>query len=133
MNKIYLVEATYEDFESSWSKLIGVFDDIEVANKLKEKWDNFYKENENIFKQPDNWEPVIDVGNYGSLEDEWIECAEYWTLKTKYDEIFQFRDIIIKELPTNIDLFIDDDMFRTDPMNKLLSQHNRDYKLKEIL
>ena len=133
MSKVYLVEATFEDYGSSWSKLIGVVDNIKVANKLKEKWDNFYKENENIFNQPDNWEPVVDIGNYGNTEDEWTDCTEYWTLKTKYDEIFQFRDISIRELTKNVDLFIDDDMFRTDPMKELLSQHNRDYKLKEIL
>ena len=87
MGKVYLVEAWYENYESSWSKLIGIFDDIEVANNLKEKWDNFYKENKNIFDKPKDWEPVVDIGNYGSIEDDWTECMEYWTLKTKYEEI----------------------------------------------
>jgi len=134
MGKVYLVEAWYENYESSWSKLIGIFDDIEVANNLKEKWDNFYKENKNIFDKPKDWEPVVDIGNYGSIEDDWTECMEYWTLKTKYEEIFEFNEIRINELTTNSDLFIENDnMFRTDPMKDLLSQYNRDYKLKEIL
>lgn len=127
MSKVYLVEAFFDDYESSWSRMIGVFDELDIAEKIKKKWDKFYEENISIFDEPDTWESDPDIGNY------WQDSDEYWSLKSKYDEISKFRKIVITELITNIDNFVDDVMFRTDPMKELLVQYNRDYKLKEIL
>jgi len=132
MSKIYLVEATFDDFDSSWTKVIGLFDELDIAEKVKQKWDNFYKENKSIFDEPDSWEKEPDIGNYGS-GDEWTDSNEYWTLKSKYGEISEFNNVRIVEFITNTDNFLNDQMFRTDPMKELLSQYNRDYKLKEIL
>lgn len=132
MSKVYLVEAFFDDYESSWSKMIGIFDKLDVAEKIKQKWNQFYDKNKSIFDEPDNWESEPDIGNYGS-NDGWHDSNEYWSLKSKYDEISKFREIVITEFITNIDNFVDDVMFRTDPMKELLVQYNRDYKLKEIL
>ncbi len=128
--KIYLVQANYDDYESSWSKIIGIFDSIDVAEKHKQKWDNFYNINKSIFDEPKNWKPNLTDGDED--DDEWMESREYWSLKSKYDDIFQFNSVSIDELSTNIDLFLDNE-FITDAMKELLIQYNRDYKIKEIL
>ena len=130
MDKVYLVEANYEDWESSWTDLIGLFFSKKNADDAKEKWDKFYIDNKSIFDEPKDWEPGEE--DYVDEIEEWGESHDYYTLTSKYDEILKFRDITIIEYPINSDVF-SNNTHRTEPMKELLTQHNRDYKLNKIL
>ena len=127
-NKVYFVQAHFSDFETSWSIMIGLFTDKKVAEKHKDKWDKFFKEKQSIFDKPKDWEP-------GDLDwdDEWEDSDDYLTLKMKYDEIKHFEDIQIEELELDKDIFKESVPIRTEPMEDLLLQWDRDYKLNEII
>jgi hypothetical protein len=51
---IYKVEAFFEDFESSYSLIIGLFTDEKNAEVIKYKWLNFFKEKEELFNKPED-------------------------------------------------------------------------------
>ena len=53
MNKVYIVEAHFEDPESSWWSMIGLFTDITKAEESSEKWNNFFTESEKILEKVD--------------------------------------------------------------------------------
>jgi hypothetical protein len=38
--KIYLVEAQFQNYDSYYEQIVGVFDDQELAELHKEKWNN---------------------------------------------------------------------------------------------
>ena len=131
MTKVYFVQAHFSDFENSWSIMIGLFTDKSVAEKHKDKWDRFFKEKQSIFDKPDNWEP--NENDYMYEVEEWEESDDYFKLKMKYDEIKHFEDIQIEELELNKDIFKESVPIRTEPMEDLLLQWDRDYKLNEII
>lgn len=131
MNKIYLVEANFDDWESSWSIKIGVFSDKKIAEKHKTKWEKFYKDNKSIFDEPKDWE--LSENDYMYEIDTWEESEALSILKMRYEEISQFNEITIHELDFNQDTFIESDKFRPEPLKDLLKQWDRDYKLNELL
>lgn len=131
MDKLYLVQSHFSDFESSWSMIIGIFTDKEVANNHKNKWDRFFKEKQSLFNKPDDWEQ--NENDYMYENEEWEDSDDYFKLKMKYGEIKHFEDIQIEEFEVNKDLFKKHDQHRTKPMIDLLIQWDRDYKLNEII
>jgi len=127
MTKVYFVQAHFSDFESSWTIMIGIFNDKKVAEKHKDKWSKFFKENQSIFDVPDDWKPRKD-----DYDDEWQESSDYFTLKMKYGEIKHFDDIQIEEVEIDKDIFLLN-RISTKSMQDLLLQWDRDYKLNEII
>jgi hypothetical protein len=121
MSKIYIVEANFDSYESSWSYAIGVFTEESIANKTKDKWNSFYKENLSVYDGLDS-----------SSEDEEI-VNKYYEIDSKYGEIKNFRNATVTELELNRDIYSETDIMRTDPMIRLITEWERDHKLKEIL
>jgi hypothetical protein len=139
MNKIYKLEAAFEDFESIWYKTIGIFADKGVADDTKEKWEKFFQMNSSLLDEPEGWVPELDewydpdiydkVG--GSVEDfSWGDSHAYYSLLSKYESIRNFYKITIEELYIDSELFID--KFEA-PMIDLMIQFDRDWKLKKIM
>lgn len=128
MTKVYFAQAYFSDYESSWTIMIGLFTNKEVAEKHKNKWDKFFEEKQSIFDKPEEWKP-------GELDwdDDWEDSDDYFKLKMKYEEIKHFEDIQIEELELNKDIFKESVPIRTEPMEDLLLQWDRDYKLNEII
>lgn len=119
IDKVYIVEAFFDGYESSWSNMIGTFTDVNVAEKIKDKWNEFYKENKTIF---DGLDPNSDD-----------EVGKYYRTLSMYGEIQQFTHASVTEVILNKDVYIDSDSMRTDTMDRLIKEWERDYKLKEIL
>jgi hypothetical protein len=65
--KIYKVYAVFEDFESTNFIDIGAFTDKSIAESTKEKWEHFFKISEDLFKEPEGWDPK---------SDEWYDIDE---------------------------------------------------------
>lgn len=51
--KIYKIDALFEDYESTWIITIGTFNDLELANTIKDKWERFFKESQSLLMQPE--------------------------------------------------------------------------------
>lgn len=128
MTKVYFVQAHFSDLENSWTIMIGLFTDKKIAEKHKNKWDIFFKDKQSIFDKPEEWKP-----SELDWDDEWEESNDYFNLRMKYDEIKHFEEIQIEELELNKDIFKESIPIRTEPMQDLLLQWDRDYKLNEII
>ena len=120
-DKIYTVEACFDGYECSWSYMIGVFIDKEKAYQAKDKWEKFYGNNKSIFDGLD------------SDSDDEEEVNKYYRMSSMYDEVNQFRNVLVTELPLNRDIYSETDLMRTEPMKRLITEWERDYKLDEIL
>ncbi len=137
MDKIYIVEAYFDDDESSSSFLIGIFTDKKIAESVKDKWNSFFINYKNIFDKPDNFIGSEDE-DWG-YSDEWKDSKEYYVLLAKYSDISQFSSIDIREFKLNKDCLIEDmkstikGKLVSDDMLSLLKQWDRDYKLEDIL
>ena len=134
---IYKVEALFEDFESTWTIPIGVFNDKEVANSIKTKWEKFFKESESLFDEPENWDSnkdefwsEEDYDEYGGFS--WRDSYQYNLLISKYSHVREFSSIEIEEMDLNVDCFIDG-FKHHDAMSKLIIEFNRDFKLGSII
>jgi hypothetical protein len=129
MSKIYLTQAHFSDFGGYWSILIGIFTEIELAEKFKNKWDKFFKEKQSLFNKPDDWKPSEKDQEYDIVE--WEESEGYMILSIEYGEIKKFESIEIEEYELNKDLFREHKHRKT--IEDLLLQWDRDYKINDII
>ena len=130
MYKIFLVKANFSDFESSWSKTIGVFSSKEEADKNKTKWVRFFEHHKDIFDEPNNWEPSEE--DYEWEIEDWKESEEYFSLRSKYSLLHEYDDITIEEIPLDVDIF-NEGKYLTESISSLMVAWNRDYKINEII
>jgi len=133
---LYKVTATFEDFESTWTKEIGVFDNKEVANSIKEKWENFFKTKNSLFNEPDNWDTFkdewFDEDDYEQYGFSWKESFQYNSLKSRYVVIYDFSSISIDEFELNSESFIDN-FKHSEDVYKIMIEHDRDFKINKII
>jgi hypothetical protein len=139
MSKIYIVQSFFEDFDTSISKIIGVFNDQSKANEVAEKWISFYETKKiSIFDEPKGWKPSEeDKENLGfendpDIEVEWIDSIEYSTRVIQYRDILYFKEITIDEFELNHDMSLND-TFINDDLMSLMVQWNRNSKLDKII
>jgi hypothetical protein len=134
--KIYKVGALFEDFESTWTIPIGVFNDKDLAYSIKAKWEKFFKESESLLEEPENWDPDKDdwseegYDEYGGFS--WRDSYQYNLLISKYSHVREFSSIEIEEMDLNVDCFIDGFKHHND-MVKLIIEFDRDFKLGSII
>lgn len=122
MSKIYIVEANFDGYECSWSHVIGAFNSHEIANQFKDKWELFYKEHKSIFD------------GLSSDSDDEEEINKYYQMSAKFDDINKFTHVSINEFDLNKDTYSNEvDFLRTEDMQRLVTEWERDYKLTEIL
>jgi len=115
INKVYIVEAFYEDKEgSSWLQ-IGLFTDKSVAESIKKKWENFHSMYKDILKEPENYD-------------------EYYKFKHKYEKFIEFDSIRIEEFNLDEDKFCKQVSYiSSEDFTTLAKEYERDWKLNEIL
>lgn len=133
MHKVYIVEAYFEDYDSSYWRVIGIFTDFSQAKEYRKKWKKFYKKSKSIFSQPKDYTPNI-YKNYGEeTYEDWTETEEYYRLISQYPDINLFSDISIREFVSNTDILIDNSKRDITPqMLTLMIQWDRDYKLNKL-
>ena len=106
MNKIYIVEAYFQNYESHYIVKIGLFTDRESAEMHKSKW-------ESIFSQ---------------MEKENIENDEF------FNSLNEFESIDIYELDLNTDIFLDNiGNLTNNTFKDIAKKYDRDWKLKNLL
>ncbi len=94
---IYKVEAFFEDFESSYSLIIGLFTDEKNAEVIKYKWLNFFKGKEELFNKPEDWNPKSDQWWCDDeSEFDWFCSYDYQTLISKYRYIKNFSTNLLE-------------------------------------
>ena len=125
MNKAYLVEAYFADIDTNWISNIGLFDDILIAEKIKEKWYKFFEDNMLLFNEPDDFECEYD--------DAWTETPEFENSLINFGDILYFQKIIINEIPLNIDQLKENIYHKTDNLISLMKEFDRDYKIDNII
>jgi len=134
--KIYRVVALFEDFESTWTIPIGVFNDKDLAYSIKDKWDKFFKESQSLLDEPDNWDPDKDLWSEEGYDEydgfSWKDSYQYNLLISKYSHVREFSSIEIEEMDLNVDCFIDG-FKHHDAMSKLIIEFDRDFKLGSII
>lgn len=133
MDKVYIVEAYFEDYDSSYWRVVGVFTDQDSAKEHQKKWIKFYKKNKTIFNQPKKFEPKS-YKDYGSdVFEDWTESDEYYKLISQYSDIKLFSNITIREFDINTDiLIVNSKESNTVEMLTLMTQWDRDYKLNKL-
>jgi hypothetical protein len=121
---IYIVEAQFQSYESSWSNIIGIFNDKDIADDLATKWSNFYKNHVSIF----------DGLDYDDNDDD-DKIDEYYRIYGMYGEVRQFTHVSVTEVPFNRDIYTTNTTgtFRTESIQRLISEWDRDYKIDKIL
>lgn len=134
MDKIYKVQATFEDFEFTTSITIGVYNDEKLAKDTVDKWKHFFSSQKSIFQEPPNWNPKDDdwYDEDDNFSTEWKESAQYHSLLSKYDHLRSFSSISITEYELNTELFIDS-FKHYDSMGKLMKEFNREWNLNKII
>jgi len=135
MDSIYIVQSFFEDYESTTWKIIGTFTEKKLAEDVAKKWEDFYKEKKySIFNEPKDWVPTKLDLEYG---DGWLESEEYSHRHAKYNDILNFREIVIEEFELNKDRTLDEPKdgypFISDDLRSLMTQWNRNYKLEKII
>ena len=139
MNKIYIVQSFFEDFDTLSSKILGVFNDQSRANEIAEKWTSFYEIKKiSIFEEPKDWEPSeedkenLGFENEPDIELEWMDSIEYSIRASQYRDILYFKEITIDEFELNHDMSLNDSFINDDLMS-LMVQWNRNFKLEKII
>lgn len=139
MSKVYIVQSEFEDFDTSISKIIGVFNDQVRANEVAEKWKSFYESKKiSIFDEPKDWKPSeVDKENLGfesdpDVEVEWCDSMEYYSRVSQYRDILYFKEITIDEFELNHDMSLND-TYINDNLMSLMVQWNRNFKLDKII
>jgi len=134
MNKVYIVEAHFDDPSSSWWSTIGLFTDEQVAKEYSEKWNLFFTENEKIFDIPKNFQSQCYNSYDGQSYTSWFESDEYYELISDFKDIRYFKEITITEFDLNTEIFIDCvRSINSDRMLNLMNQWNRNYKINELI
>lgn len=133
MDKIYMVRSYFESYDTSWFKIVGIFNNKNEANEIAKKWEFFYLEKNKIFDEPKNWklsEKDIEYGN-----ETWRESIEYNRRCGKYSEILEFREVEVEEYNLNEDLTFSKDNLKIlgEDLKSLMVQWDRDYKLNKII
>lgn len=128
MNKIYIVKAIFQNYESYEECNIGIFTNEKKANEIAQKWGNFYNHYKSIFHMPKNWKPDREIG-------EWTDSNEYYLRMAKYKQIYEFDSIEVNSYDINEDIFVKSKQLNENPNDELslMIQWERDYKLDNIL
>jgi hypothetical protein len=145
MSKIWKVVIEFEDWETNWFELIGLFTSLELAREVKNKWEFAFNSSKNIFNQPKDWDPKKDK-NYvhpfylfddpeynlpGSNLFEWQDSYELSEIKERYATLKKFREITIQEFELDKDILSKSTTFSEDII-RILNPFLRDYKLDKI-
>ena len=128
--KIYLLQASFADWEYSSTVDIGVYDSLDEASKIYKKWDNFFIQNKYLVEKPGNLDSLDESGksiDYDEVENKWIR------LSTIYQPIRDYIGLDIKEMEFGKDSFIDKFVHDSEEFNQLLKQWDRDYKIESII
>ncbi len=125
MNKLWMVRAYYEDYDSSSWKIIGMFTDKKIADETKRKWNEFYLDKKSIFNEPKGWISE-------DLDETWSDSDEYAKRTIKYREIYNFKDIEVEEFSLNTELILGyPDTY--EDLKNLMTQWDRNWKLEKII
>lgn len=133
MDRAYIVEVYFEDFDSSYWRVVGIYTDSNSANEALKKWKRFYKKSKKVFNQPKDFTPIIykDYGN--ETHEDWSESDEYYRLIGQYSDIKLFSNVTIREFDLNKDILIENSKEgNTEQMITLMRQWDRDYKLNKL-
>lgn len=134
MNKVYIVEAHFEDSESSWWSIIGLFTCELRAKESEKKWFNFFTESEKMFNPPNNYQSNYYQSCYGDDSENWFDSNEYYELKSDFRDVKYFTDISIREYKLDEDILIDNiKSHSSEKMFNLMNQWNRNYKINELI
>jgi hypothetical protein len=148
MSSIFVVSVEFEDWDSHWDITIAQFLSKKLAEDCKNKWEKFFKESQNIFLEPDGWNPKLDeyynhpyyisddveYGLPGTERFEWQDSKAYEDLVTRYDSIRHFKGIRIVKFTLDEDLFLESPFFdNKSELLKILKLHNRDWSINKII
>lgn len=134
MDKVYIVEANFDDPESSWWSMIGLYTDYSTADEMSKKWNDFFIESKKMFDIPKNYQPEYSSNSYGDEYISWFDSDEYYELQSNFRDIKYFTDITIREFDLNKEIFIDIiKSYSSENMINLMNQWNREYKIKELI
>lgn len=130
---IYIVEAQFQTYDSYYEQMVGVFDDLKLAEFHKEKWLNFFQtKREEIFGPFESNLARDDDGDW--ISDE-VENA-YYKRQSEYRLIFDFQNISLRNRKLNED-WLSMDYIRTEPQFDMMKQfsieYNREHNLKNLL
>lgn len=135
MDKIYMIKSHFEDYDSSYWKIIGCFSNQKLANEIVKKWEDFYLEKQKIFEEPKNWEPTTD--DVAWSDGEWRGSLEYNDRCNKYSEIKDFKEITCDVYEINQDRTILSDQHpfesRNEHLLSLMTQWDRNHKLEKLV
>lgn len=128
-----MVRSYFESYDTSWFKIVGLFNNKNEANEIAKKWEFFYLEKNKIFDEPKDWklsEKDIEYGN-----ETWRESIEYNRRCSKYSEILEFREVEVEEYNLNEDLTFSKDNLKIlgEDLKSFMVQWDRDYKLNKII
>ena len=126
MNKLWMVRAYYEDYDSSTWKILGLFTNRNQADEVTKKWQDFYLDKRSIFDEPKGWI------NDEDLDETWSDSDEYTKRTIKYREIYEFKDIEVEEFDLNRELILGYPDINED-LKSLMTQWDRNYKLQKII
>ena len=129
MDKIYIVQSFFENYDSTYWYIIGIFTDNKLANEIAKKWEDFYEDKKNIFNEPKDWKP----SENDFKDDEWRESEEYEHRVIKYQEIMDFKEIVIDEFDMNRDRTLISYKNRNEHLLSLMTQWDRNHKLEKII
>jgi hypothetical protein len=128
--EIYLVEAQFQSYDSYYEQIVGVFDNEELAEFHKEKFNFFKTKHQEIF------EPFLELRDEDGY---WISDEvenDYYKKQKEYSLIYEFSDIVIRQLKLNED-WMNMNYFRTenqyDMMKQFSIEYNREHNLNKLL
>jgi hypothetical protein len=148
MVKIWNVVAHFEDWDSTWFVNVGHFNSKEEAEDIKSKWETFFIKSEDIFLEPENWNPKEDAyyehpfyttdeqeyGLPGTQKFDWKDSKSYENLVDKFDLIHHFKEIKIEQFDFNTDLFMKSPIFKAKKeLLNLIKSHNREWSINKII
>ena len=135
---IYIVEAQFQTYDSYYEQMVGVFDDLKLAEFHKEKWLNFFQtKREEIFGPFEKDSARDEYGDWISDEVE----NDYYKRQSEYRLIFDFQNVSLLNRKLNKDwLSMDYIRFpnygteqQFDLMKQFSIEYNREYNLNKLI
>lgn len=130
---IYIVEAQFQTYDTYYEQIVGVFDDLKIAEYNKNKWIDFFKsKNEEIFGSFKDESIRDEDGDFISFEVE----DDFYIKKYRYKLIFDFQDITIRNLKINEDWIKMGYLEKNeefDLMKQFSIEYNREYNINNLI
>ena len=126
MSKVYMLSAHFCGSDELWTTHIGFFTNKDIAEKVKEKWEEFFESSLSLFDEP------VDF-NIKTHGEDWTQTKEFDDIVANFQDILVYDQITLTEFSLNMECVIGNMYHNSDKLTGMMKQYDRDYKIENII